>query len=81
MFGFGHSLYSHALDQTFIFLDCSNGSGGASCCAIPNQCGVGEGDCDFDSVCSGNLKCGVDNCDASKGFPATFDCCYDPNIG
>ena len=61
--------------------DCSNGSGGLSCCTSSNQCGAGEGDCDSDADCSGNLKCGQgsgkdDNCDTTLGFPATYDCCY-----
>ena len=86
MFGIGHSLYSHALDQTFIFLACATGTGGASCCTGSNQCGEGEGDCDSDTDCFGNLKCGQgsgkdDNCDASLGFRDDFDCCYDPNKG
>merc|ERR1712190_506745 len=65
---------------------CHDGTGGWSCCSSSNQCGVGEGDCDNDSHCSGNLKCGQgngfdDNCDTSKGFPSTYDCCYDPSTG
>merc|ERR1712110_803879 len=59
-----------------------DGNGGWSCCSSSNQCGVGEGDCDNDSHCLGNLKCGHgigDNCDTSLGFPLGFDCCYDPN--
>ena len=68
--------------QAYI-LDCSNGSGGLSCCTSSNQCGEGEGDCDSDAECSGSLKCGQgnglnDNCDKSLGFPANYDCCYEP---
>jgi hypothetical protein len=64
-------------------LDCSNGSGGANCCTSSNQCGEGEGDCDSDAECIGSLKCGQgnglnDNCDNSLGFPANYDCCYEP---
>ena len=61
-----------------------NGNGGASCCTSSNQCGAGEGDCDSDDDCFGSLRCGQgsgldDNCDASLGFPADYDCCYDPS--
>ena len=60
-----------------------NGNGGGLCCTSSNQCGEGEGDCDHDSDCFGDLKCGQgngrdDNCDSSLGFPSTHDCCYDP---
>ena len=46
-------------------------------------CNIGEGDCDFDNQCLGDLKCGEnnnfdDNC-IGEGFDATDDCCYDPN--
>ena len=61
-----------------------NGNGGGNCCTSSNQCSEGEGDCDRDSDCFGDLKCGAgngfdDNCDSSLGFPATHDCCYDPS--
>ena len=36
---------------------------------------LGEGDCDSDSSCAGNLKCGTDNC-VGEFFDATDDCCY-----
>ena len=61
--------------------------GGDSCCTDENPCGVGEGDCDRNSNCEGELKCGTDNCkkclgedlgvDCSK-FQPTDDCCYKP---
>ena len=46
-----------------------------------HKCGVGEGDCNFDKDCEGDLKCGTRNCD--DDFPLTnfgekFDCCYNP---
>ena len=38
--------------------DCSNGTiAGTSCCTSSNPCGEGEGDCDSDKDCMGNLKC------------------------
>ena len=63
-----------------------NGNGGGSCCSGFNQCREGEGDCDRDSDCFGDLKCGQgngldNNCDSSFGFPSSHDCCYDPNKG
>ena len=60
-------------------INCADGSGGASCCSSSNQCVAGEGDCDYDSHCIGNLKCGQDNCDTSLGFPGNYDCCYEPS--
>ena len=57
---------------------CDVPSGGWSCCSSSNQCNVDEGDCDSDSHCSGNLKCGTNNCDTTQGFPSAYDCCYDP---
>ena len=53
-----------------------------NCCTSSNQCGEGEGDCDSDADCVGNLKCGQgsgfdDNC--GSGFASDADCCYDPN--
>ena len=65
-------------------LDCFDGTGGVSCCTSSNQCREGEGDCDSDDECLGNLKCGQgngldDNCDASSGFGQFDDCCYAPN--
>ena len=63
--------------------ECHNGNAGTSCCTSSHQCGEGEGDCDNDSHCFGDLKCGQgngydNNCDANLGFPSDYDCCYDP---
>ena len=38
-------------------------------------CSEGQGDCDRDKECFGDLKCGNENCGTS--FMAK-DCCYDP---
>ena len=57
---------------------CNFPSGGYGCCTSTNQCGIEEGDCDNDSECSGNLKCGYNNCNTTLGFPSDYDCCYDP---
>merc|ERR1712055_99838 len=54
--------------------------GGDSCCTAANPCGLGEGDCDRDDQCSGNLTCGIDNCDRKSmpSFDSTDDCCQRP---
>ena len=41
-----------------------------------SPCEENEGDCDNDSHCNGDLKCGKDNCPAN--FHASADCCYKP---
>ena len=65
---------------------CQNG--GWSCCSSSNQCGIGEGDCDNDSECSGNLVCGTDNCGSNfpngtneKGEFHQQDCCTEATQG
>jgi len=50
-----------------------------NCCTSSNQCGEGEGDCDSDADCIGNLKCGHDNCNTALGFASNADCCYGPD--
>merc|ERR1711953_235784 len=54
--------------------------GGDSCCTSANPCGLGEGDCDRDDQCSGDLTCGIDNCDRKSmpSFDSTDDCCQRP---
>jgi len=43
------------------------------CCSEEHPCGVGEGDCDRDNECEGELTCGKNNC---AGFPSPkADCC------
>ena len=45
-----------------------------SCCTENFPCEIGEGDCDSDSECAGNLTCGEDNC--GPGFSwSSSDCC------
>ena len=44
-----------------------------TCCTSANPCSIGEGDCDSDDQCYGDLKCGLDNC---IGFgDSGADCC------
>ena len=46
----------------------------SSCCTAQNPCGRGEGDCDEDYQCLGDLVCGIDNCGSQ--FPVGgADCC------
>ena len=50
-----------------------------NCCTSANPCGLNQGDCDSDSDCQGDLRCGLDNCmDVAPGFTdALADCCID----
>jgi len=61
--------------------NCHDETGGWSCCTSSKQCGIGEGDCDNDSGCFGNLKCGYNNCNAINNnlWDSEADCCYKPN--
>ena len=60
--------------------------GGDSCCTEGYPCGVGEGDCDKDSECEGDLKCGSDNCKPCPDgiycdkFENDDDCCYNSTL-
>jgi hypothetical protein len=51
----------------------------ATCKGIDNGCTLipaGDGDCDSDNDCAGNLVCGTDNCEQSSGqYDSTDDCC------
>ena len=50
--------------------------GGDSCCN--GQCGLGEGDCDRDSDCKGDLVCGSDNCPRTGlQWDSGDDCCME----
>ena len=51
------------------------------CCTRKKPCNIGGGDCDNDSECAGNLKCGTDNCAADFSSPGSnwglvADCCF-----
>ena len=45
------------------------------CCSTKEPCGIGEGDCDKDADCLGDLSCGDNNC-IGTGFTKQADCCY-----
>ena len=51
----------------------------SSCCTDTKSCGLGQGDCDSDDECLGNLRCGTNNCESDFGFGGPrSDCCYQP---
>jgi len=50
-------------------------TGGDNCCSDSEPCDLHEGDCDKDSHCKGELKCGHNNCGDGYGFDPTDDCC------
>jgi len=53
------------------------------CCTMENPCDEGEGDCENDFECNGNLVCGVNNCKQfSDVFHPKDDCCVklDPTM-
>jgi len=49
--------------------------GGSSCCSEEYPCGLGEGDCDSNSECRGDLRCGTNNCANGTTFADGDDCC------
>ena len=54
-------------------------NGGDSCCSVSSPCKEGEGDCDSNLHCEGDLLCGANNCDINNpGFDTTDDCCFRP---
>ena len=57
--------------------DCSASANDDGCCTDSFPCANGEGDCDSDSECAGNLVCGEDNCIHidSDWSDSLFDCC------
>ena len=54
--------------------------GGDNCCTTKDTCQEGEGDCNVDADCTGDLKCGFNNCPVKSepSFDKTDDCCYNP---
>ena len=54
-----------------------------TCCTddANEPCGLGEGDCDTDDECAGDLVCGTNNClRMGSGFKKGSDCCELPTI-
>ena len=54
-------------------MDASDASPAEDCCTDGNPCSEGEGGCQDDSNCKGDLVCGDKNCDTSHGFDAGND--------
>ena len=57
----------------------------ANCCTSITPCDVGHGDCDLDSDCKGNLRCGIDNClndfsSTGSNWSSMADCCISIKI-
>ena len=53
------------------------------CCTddANEPCGLGEGDCDTDEECAGDLVCGTNNClPMGSGLKTRSDCCELPVI-
>ena len=64
-----HRVADHLADAT----NCTDINWDYTCCTSANPCGLDQGDCDSDDECSGDLKCGDNNC---IGFGASdADCC------
>ena len=61
---------SSSLESVFLFLGPRCGGIEDGCCTAGNPCKEGDGDCDNDTECMGDLVCGVDNCKWGHG-----DCC------
>ena len=63
-------LESHSCDEANSCCGLVNGidSPADDCCTDGNPCSVGEGGCQDDSNCKGDLLCGSENCDSSHGF-------------
>ena len=53
-------------------MKCNPAKNVGSCCATSGPCGLGEGGCDNDSDCTGDLVCGENNCLAGN---LEMDCC------
>ena len=45
------------------------------CCSEEYPCFEGEGDCDVDKDCQGELVCGTNNCNPDAFSPNWADCC------
>merc|ERR1719153_70858 len=61
----------------------AQGTGGSSDWAFcKGSCTEGQGDCDVDTDCAGELLCGQDNCrHFHSNALSRADCCFRPGIG
>ena len=76
--------FEHVLKYLISILETCNGRPSIDwdCCTPQSPCGIGEGDCDRDSDCSGALKCGNNNCIESENhWHDKADCCEDRSTG
>ena len=46
-----------------------------SCCTAQSPCGIGQGDCDENNQCAGDLVCGKGKGSCGPGFPEDAHCC------
>ena len=68
-----HKYTTHSYIFSHYFpVQCAPANNDWSCCTYYSKCGLGEGDCDHNSDCTGDLVCGHNNCPA--GHPG-LDCC------
>ena len=63
---------------------CTGGKGDGECCESDDpedeKCEEGQGDCDKDDGCAGDLVCGKNNCrEYHKDAGPKEDCCRKPN--
>ena len=59
-------------DEVVTRPECDSVNSDFKCCNATAPCGLGEGDCDKDADCAGDLVCGTDNCAAGS---SRMDCC------
>ena len=61
---FCYPLIFQCLIYLFLTGDCNGGmfSELTNCCNATHPCNIGQGDCDSDEDCLGNLVCGRQNC-------------------
>ena len=58
-----------------------------NCCTEENPCKAGDGDCDNDDQCDGDLVCGTNNCVRNNpnfyyyDFGSDSDCCVESGSG
>ena len=64
-----HTTMKHWVIHLGSQLRCNGVNNG--CCTKDNPCGKGDGDCDNDSECAGDLVCGRNNCK----WGGYDDCC------
>ena len=80
------NLFNQFSDCCFSPLEDWECYGGSACCTHRAQhgfaCGEGDGDCDNDNECAGDLVCVENNCNVGPDnwYAHTSDCCISPSI-